>query len=143
MAKELKTKKNTASVSAFIGAVEDEQKRKDCKAIMKMMKSVTGKSPKMWGKSIVGYDSYHYVYASGKEGDWPIIGFSPRAKAITLYIMSGFDEYTDLMKKLGKHKTGKSCLYIKTLEDVDLKVLERIMKKSVAWMKKQYPDPKK
>lgn len=138
MAKELKTKKNSASVSAFISGVKDEQKRADCKTIMKMMKSVTGKQPKMWGKSIVGYDSYHYTYASGKQGDWPVIAFSPRASTITLYIMSGFDEYEDLMKKLGKHKTGKSCLYIQKLEDVDVKVLERIMKKSVAWMKKQY-----
>lgn len=138
MAKELKTKKNSASVSAFISGVKDEQKRADCKTIMKMMKSVTGKQPKMWGKSIVGYDSYHYTYASGKQGDWPVIAFSPRASTITLYIMSGFDEYADLMKKLGKHKTGKSCLYIQKLEDVDVKVLERIMKKSVAWMKKQY-----
>lgn len=138
MAKELKTKKNSASVSAFISAVKDEQKRADCKTIMKMMKAVTGKQPKMWGESIVGYDTYQYTYASGQEGDWPVIAFSPRASTISLYIMSGFDEYGDLMKKLGKHKTGKSCLYIQKLEDVDVKVLERIMKKSVAWMKKQY-----
>lgn len=138
MAKEIKTKKNSASVSAFISAVKDEQKRADCKTIMKMMKAVTGKQPKMWGKNIVGYDSYHYTYASGQKGDWPVIAFSPRASTITLYIMSGFDEYEDLMKKLGKHKTGKSCLYIQKLQDVDVKVLERIMKKSVAWMKKQY-----
>lgn len=138
MAKPLKTKKNNASVKAFIDAIDDEQKRKDCKTILKMMKNVSGKQPKMWGSSIIGFDSYHYTYASGQEGDWPMIGFSPRKAAITLYIMPGFDEFDSLMQKIGKFKTGKSCLYIKSLEDIDLKVLEQLMKKSLAWMRKKY-----
>jgi hypothetical protein len=128
---ELKTKKTQASVAAFLNAIDDDQKRRDSKAVAKIMKEITGKSPKMWGTSIVGYGSYHYKYASGQEGDWPLTGFSPRKQALTLYIMSGFKEYKPLLKKLGKHKTGKACLYIKKLEDVDEKVLRELIKRSV------------
>jgi hypothetical protein len=128
---ELKTKKTKAGVAAFLNAIDDDQKRKDSKAVAKIMKEITGKSPKMWGTSIVGYGSYHYKYASGQEGDWPLAGFSPRKQALTLYIMSGFKEYKPLLKKLGKHKTGKACLYIKKLEDVDEKVLRELIKRSV------------
>jgi hypothetical protein len=128
---ELKTKKTQASVAAFLNAIDDDQKRKDSKAVAKIMKEITGKSPKMWGTSIVGYGSYHYKYASGQKGDWPLTGFSPRKQALTLYIMSGFKEYKPLLKKLGKHKTGKACLYIKKLEDVDEKVLRELIKRSV------------
>jgi hypothetical protein len=128
---DLKTKKTKASVAAFLNDIEDDQKRKDSKAVAKIMKEITGESPKMWGTSIVGYGSYHYKYASGQEGDWPVTGFAPRKQALTLYIMSGFKEYTPLLEKLGKHKTGKACLYIKKLEDVDEKILRELIKRSV------------
>lgn len=133
---ELKTKANKASVSGFLNAIEDDAVRKDCKEIAKIMKEVTKSKPKMWGTSIVGYGSYHYKYASGREGDWFVTGFSPRKQTITLYIMSGFDRYSELLKKLGKHATGKSCLYIKKLSDIDQKVLRQLIKESVKVMKR-------
>jgi len=133
---ELKTKVNKASVSEFLNSIEDDAVRKDCKEIAEIMKEVTKEKPKMWGTSIVGYGSYHYKYASGREGDWFVTGFSPRKQTITLYIMSGFDRYNELLKKLGKHATGKSCLYIKRLADVDKKVLKELIKESVKVMKK-------
>jgi hypothetical protein len=136
---DLKTKKNSASVEAFLNGVEPEQRRKDAFEVLALLKKVTGEEPAMWGSSIVGFGSYHYVYASGREGDWMRIGFSPRKNALTLYIMSGFSKYEELMSKLGKYKTGKSCLYINKLEDVDKKVLEQLMKESLKYMKKQYP----
>ena len=135
---ELKTKPTNASVRDFLNGIEDEQERRDAKTVARIMKRVTGKPPKMWGPSIVGYDSYHYVYASGREGDFMVAGFSPRKQALTLYIMSGFSGHQALMKKLGKHSTGKSCLYIKRLDDVDLEVLEELITCSVAHVKKQY-----
>ncbi|MBK7450859.1 MAG: DUF1801 domain-containing protein [Anaerolineales bacterium] len=110
---ELKTKLNDASVEDFINAVEDEAIRADCFEIAKLMKQVTKAEPKMWGSSIVGFGSYHYKGASGREGDWMLVGFSPRKQNLTLYIMAGFDRYDQLMKKLGKFSTGKSCLYKK------------------------------
>ena len=128
---ELKTKKNNASVSAFLATVEDDQKRRDCKAVVKIMKEVTGARPKMWGASIVGFGSYHYKYASGREGDWMLTGFSPRKQNLTLYIMDGFKGRAALMKKLGKHKTGKSCLYVKKLEDIEMDVLRELITRSV------------
>lgn len=128
---ELKTKKNDASVAAFLDAVEDDRRRSDAKAVLKIMKRVTRKQPKMWGDSIVGFGSYHYEYASGREGDWPLTGFSPRKQALSLYIMSGFKDYQPLLKKLGKFKTGKACLYVKKLEDVDVDVLEELIRRSV------------
>lgn len=135
---ELKTRKTEASVDDFIAAVEDEQRRKDCKAVMAIMKRVTKSSPKMWGANIVGYGSYHYKYASGQEGDWPLVGLSPRKQNLTLYIMAGFDDYPELMAKLGKYKTGKSCLYLKRLADVDTAVLEKLVAASVKDMKEHY-----
>jgi len=135
---ELKTKKTNASETTYLNAIADIQKRADCKAIGKIMRDVTGKTPKMWGDSIVGYDSYDYKYASGREGTWPICGFSPRAQNISIYIMAGFSEFEKLMKKLGKHKTGRSCLYIKMLEDVDQKVLKDLITGSVKAMRKMY-----
>ncbi len=135
---ELKTKKTNASVTAYLNAIADNQKRADCKAIGKIMRDVTGKAPKMWGESIVGYDSYDCKYASGREGTWPICGFSPRTPNISIYIMAGFSEFEKLMKKLGKHKTGRSCLYIKKLEDVDQKVLRDLITGSVKAMRKMY-----
>ena len=133
---ELKTKVNKASVDKFLKSIKDEQKREDCYKILDIMKKATKAEPKMWGTSIVGFGSYHYKYASGREGEWMLTGFSPRKQNLTLYIMSGFDEYDGLLKKLGKHATGKSCLYIKRLEDVDTKVLKELVTKSVKHMKK-------
>jgi hypothetical protein len=135
---ELKTKKTDASVDDFIAAIEDEQRRKDCKAVMAIMKRVTKAAPKLWGTNIVGYGSYQYKYASGQEGDWPLTGFSPRKQNLTLYIMAGFDDYPELMAKLGKYKTGKSCLYLKRLSDIDAAVLEQLVAASVKDMKEHY-----
>ena len=124
---ELKTKLNDASVEDFLNTVKDEQIRADCFEIAKIMKQVTKAEPKMWGSSIVGFGSYHYKGASGREGDWMLVGFSPRKQNLTLYIMAGFKRYDELMKKLGKFSTGKSCLYIKKLADVDKKVLKELV----------------
>ncbi len=136
---ELKTKANKASVVGFLNGIADKQKRADCKAIAKMMRDATGKRAKMWGTAIVGYDKYDYKYASGRSGTFMITGFSPRAQNIAVYIMPGFKKFAGLMKKLGKHKTGKSCLYIKRLDDVDQKVLIRLIKESVNEMRRKYP----
>lgn len=133
---ELKTKVNDASVDKFLKTVKDERVREDCYKILDIMQKATKAEPKMWGKSIVGFGSYHYKYASGREGDWMLTGFSPRKQNLTLYIMPGFQGYDDLLKKLGKHTTGVSCLYIKKLEDVDTKVLKELVTKSVKQMKK-------
>ena len=128
---ELKTQPTNESVKDFIDGIADERRRRDCRTVMKIMKRVTKAAPKMWGSSIVGYGSYHYRYASGREGEWFTAGFSPRAQSLTLYIMSGFRQYASLLKKLGKHTTGKSCLYIKRLDDIDLEVLEELIERSV------------
>ena len=132
---ELKTKLNDASVDDFINSVDDEQTRADCFEIAKIMKQVTKAEPKMWGTSIIGFGTYHYKGASGREGDWMLVGFSPRKQNLTLYIMAGFDRYDELLKKLGKFTTGKSCLYIKKLADVDKKVLKELVTESVKVMK--------
>lgn len=133
---ELKTRLNDASVEDFLNTVSDEQIRADCFEIAKIMKQATKAEPKMWGSSIVGFGSYHYKGASGREGDWMLVGFSPRKQNLTLYIMAGFDRYDELMNKLGKFSTGKSCLYIKKLADVDKKVLKELISESVQYMKK-------
>jgi len=133
---ELKTKVNKASVDKFIKSITDERVREDCYKILDIMQKATKAEPKMWGTSIIGFGSYHYKYASGREGDWMLTGFSPRKQNLTLYIMSGFDKYESLMAKLGKHTTGKSCLYIKKLNDVDLKVLKELVTNSIKHMKK-------
>lgn len=133
MASEPKTKKTTASVSAFIDAVENETRRKDAKAVLKMMKEVTGEKPALWGPSIIGFGSY-----KAASGDWPIVGFSPRKANLVLYIMPGFAQYDALLGKLGKHKTGKSCLYLNKLTDVDEGVLRELVERSVAHMRKKH-----
>ena len=135
---ELKTKKTSASVAAYLNAITDKQKRSDCKAVARMMRDATGKRARMWGGSLVGYGSYDYKYASGREGTWFVCGFSPRAQNITIYIMPGFSGFKKLMNKLGKYKTGKSCLYIKKLEDVDQKTLEELIAGSVKEMRRRY-----
>ncbi len=132
---EPKTKPTGESVTAFLDRVEDDRKREDAYAVMELMREVTGEEPQMWGDSIVGFGSYRYRYASGREGDWPLTGFSPRKQNLTLYINSGFEEYDGLMQQLGKHKTGKSCLYIKRLSDLDLDVLRQLVRESVQHMK--------
>jgi hypothetical protein len=126
---ELKTKVTKVSVDKFLQGIKDEKKREDCYQILKIMKKATKAEPKMWGTSIIGFGDYHYVYASGREGDWFITGFSPRVQNLTLYMMGGFDQ--EMMKKLGKYKTGKGCLYINKLEDVDTKVLDKLITTSV------------
>lgn len=136
---ELKTQKNAASVEEFLNSVENERKRADSFRVLELMREVTGEEPAMWGTSIVGFGSYHYKYASGREGDWFLAGFSPRKQSLTLYIMSGFEEYDALLSKLGKHKTGKSCLYLNKLDDVDEQILRKLVKKSVEHMKATNP----
>ncbi len=133
---ELKTKKNEASVTKFLDSVKDEKKRQDSYAILKLMKQITKADPKMWGTSIIGFGSYHYKYASGREGDWFVTGFSPRKQSLTLYLMSGFSRFPDLLKKLGKFKTSKGCLYINKIEDIDIKILKELIKQSVGYLKK-------
>ena len=135
---ELKTQRNDGSVEDFLNAIDDEQKRKDCYTVMKLMKQMTKSKPTMWGTSIVGFGSYHYKGKSGREGDWFIMGFSPRKQNLTLYLITGFERDAALMKKLGKCKTGKSCLYINTLDDIDLSVLKSLMKNSYEYMKTKH-----
>lgn len=136
---DLKTKPIEESVTAFLDSVEDEKKREDSYAVLELMREVTGEGPKMWGDSIVGFGSYHYRYESGREGDWFLVGFAPRKRNLSLYIMSGFEEYDDLLDELGKHKTGKSCLYINRMDDVDEDVLRRLVRQSVAHMRETNP----
>lgn len=139
---ELKTRETKASVTAFLNSIEDRQKRADCKLIAKMMREATGKRARMWGSAIVGYDRYDYRYASGRSGTFMITGFSPRAQNIAVYIMPGFSKFGPLLAKLGKHSTGKSCLYIKRLADVDQKVLAQLITKSVQAMRRKYGSSK-
>ncbi len=134
---ELKTKKNQASVEDFINSIEDESVRSECLAILKIMKQATKAEPKMWGKNIVGFGDYHYKYASGREGDWFITGFSPRKQNLTLYLMGGLEQHKARLQKLGKHTIGVGCLYIKTLDDVDTSVLKSIITDSVKTLKKK------
>ena len=129
---ELKTKKTTASVEKFLNNVADEQRRKDCFRLVEIMKAETKAEPAMWGTSIVGFGRHQYKYVSGRELEWFLVGFSPRKQDLTLYIMGGLERYPFLTKKLGKHKAGKGCLYIKKLEDVDLATLKQLIKQSVA-----------
>jgi hypothetical protein len=131
---ELKTKENDQSVTAFLDAAADGRRRQDCQTVLELMREVTGAEPRLWGTSIVGFGKYRYTYESGREGEWPIVGFSPRKNDLTLYLMPGVDAFPDLMPKLGKYKTGKSCLYIKKLEDVDSSVLRALVERSVEKM---------
>ena len=133
---ELKTQKTKASVSAFLNAVGDERQRRDAKVVAAMMEAVTKEKPAMWGTSIVGFGSYRYTQRAGQQADWPMVGFSPRKGSLTLYIMPGFENYAELLGALGKHKTGVSCLYIKSLDDVHMPTLKKIVRESVKHMKK-------
>ncbi|MBC7836293.1 DUF1801 domain-containing protein [Acetobacteraceae bacterium] len=137
---EPKTKKTTASVTAFVGAIENEQRRTDAKQLLKIFKEVTGVKPAMWGPSIIGYGVYHYKSErSTQEGDWPRAGFSPRKANLTIYILPGFAKYEPLFKKLGKHKTSKACLYINKLSDIDIPTLRTIIKETQNEMNRRYP----
>jgi hypothetical protein len=136
---ELKTRETSASVEAFLAAVEDEARRADCRTVAAIMGEVTGEAPRMWGPSIVGFGRYHYRYASGHEGDACLTGFSPRKKELTLYLMPGLDALAPLLARLGKHKAGKGCLYVKCLADIDLAVLRELVAACVAHLRTLYP----
>lgn len=136
---ESKTKENDQSVDAFLATVEDPRKREDCYTLVKLMQGVTGEQPRMWGDNIVGFDHYRYKYATGRTGEWPIVAFSPRKQNLTLYIMAGFELYDELLSRLGKHTTGKACLYVKRLSDLDMEVLETLVEASVAHMRATNP----
>lgn len=135
---ELKTKRSAKSVPAFLKTVKDSQQRADSLALVELMREVTGEPPKMWGDSIVGFGAYRYVYASGREGDWMLTGFSPRKQNMTVYLMCGFEPFAAELKLLGKHKTSMCCLYFKRLADLHLPTLRRMVKKSVALTRKQH-----
>ena len=135
---ENKTKPTRLSVTAFIKGIENEQMRRDARKVAAMMREATGSRAKMWGANIVGFGEYHYKYESGREGDFMVTGFSPRKQALTLYVIPGFNHFESLMSKLGKYKTGKSCLYIRRLSDVDEQVLKRLIVSSVTYMREHY-----
>jgi len=125
---EQKTKPTNQSVTDFLNKIPEPERRADCFEVARIMEEITGEKPTMWGPSIVGFGSYRYKYASGREGDWPMTSFSPRKKDLTLYIMMGFEKHADLMEKLGKHSSSKSCLYIKRLSDVHIPTLKKLIK---------------
>ncbi len=142
---ELKTQPTEVSVDNFLANTCEPQRLIDCQKLVQIMTTMTNQAPQMWGSSIVGFGKYHYVYSSGKEADWLAVGFSPRKANITIYIMTGFGDYMDesdetkeLMSKLGKYKTGKSCLYVKRLEDIDLEVLKQLIRRSLEILKEKY-----
>jgi hypothetical protein len=138
---EAKTKPTKVSVAGHLAAIEDETRRKDCKQLAAIMKRITGCAPKMWGPSIVGFDSYHYRYDSGHEGDCCVVGFASRKADLTIYLLSGYEDAQTkaLLAQLGKHKIGKACLYVKRLADVQLPILEELIKRSVAETRRRYP----
>ena len=136
---DLKTRPTDASVEAFLDAVDDERRRSDARVVARMMAEITGSTGVMWGSSILGFGTYHYRYASGREGTFFETGFSPRKRALTLYVMAGFSEYEDLLGGLGRHTTGKSCLYVRRLADVDLGVLRDLLARSVDYVRAKYP----
>lgn len=136
---EAKTKPTESSVSAYLDAIEDEGRRKDCKELAKLMTKVTGCKPKMWGTSIVGFDQYHYKYASGHQGDACIVGFSSRKGDLSVYMFAGYEGAEGLLAELGKHKLGRACLYLKRLSDVRMPVLEKLLARAVAEIRRRYP----
>ena len=127
---EMKTKPTSVNPSKFVNSIKDDNRRKDAKAVLAMMKRVTGERPRMWGSSIVGFGSYHYKYASGREGDWCVTGFSPRKDSLTVYILPGLQKHQANLKKLGKVTTGQSCIYIKSLDDVHMPTLEKMVRQA-------------
>jgi hypothetical protein len=135
---ELKTKPTEESVAHFLDGIEDDKKRKDAFTLLEIFKEVTGEAPVMWGNNIIGFGTYHYKYASGREGDWMITGFSPRKQNLSLYLMCDLTEMQGHLEKIGRHKKGKSCLYINTLDDMDITVLKSTIKESVKFVKEKY-----
>ena len=135
---ENKTKATNASVEAYLSAIEDDERRKDCETITTLMSSITKTQAKLWGPSIVGFDTYHYKYESGREGDWAVTGFSPRKGDISIYLVASGSNQEQLLAQLGRHKMGKSCLYIRKLADVDMKILEQLIAGSVAEVRRRY-----
>lgn len=135
---ENKTQPTEASVTTFLDGIADSGKKDDTQTIVKIMERVSGYPPKMWGESLIGFGQYTYTYKSGRTGEWSLVGVSPRARNISIYIMPGFDQYQDLMQQLGKFKVGRSCLYINKLQDVDIQVLETLIERSVKDMKERY-----
>ena len=133
-----KTKETSASVAEFLAAVENEQQRKDSYELIEMMRTITAQEPKMWGPSIIGFGTYHYKYDSGHEGDAPLIGFSPRKAAISLYVFTGLEEHQPLLEGLGKFKMGKACIYVKKLQDLHEDKLMEVMKETIAFLKSKY-----
>ncbi len=134
----LKTQLTTASVDAFLKRIADDDRRKDCQTVVRIMKKAVKAEPRMWGSSIVGFGSYHYQYDNGREMDWFLVGFAPRKQDLTLYIMAGFDRFPAILARLGKYKTGKSCLYIRKLADVDQAALAELVSASVTYMKQAH-----
>lgn len=126
-----KTRPTDQSVDQFLEAIPDERLRDDSRAVVALMREVTGVEPRIWGGSIVGFGSYHYRYSSGREGEWPLTGFAPRKQNLTLYLSYGFEQHADLLQQLGKHKLGKACLYLKRLDDVDQAALRELIRRSV------------
>jgi hypothetical protein len=137
---ELKTTPNDGDVDAFLDGIEDESKQADSRELVELMTQVTGAPPKLWGPSIVGFGSYHYKYASGHEGDWFLVGFAPRKRELTLYVMAELDRHADLLAKLGKHRHGKSCLHVKGLDAIHRPTLRKLVKQTVAQIRKAYPE---
>jgi len=137
---ELKTRPNNQNVDDFLKKVSDPAKRKNCHRVLDIMKQITQQEPKMWGDSMVGFGNYHYQYTSGREGNWFLTGFSPRKQSLTIYIMSGFDQFEHLMSQLGKYKNSKSCLYVKKLDDIDLGILKELIAESIKLLSKRYPN---
>ncbi len=134
----LKTQPYDRDISEFLSKVEEPQKREDCFTLLELMKEETGEEPQYWHNNMVGFGQYHYRYATGTEGDWFLTGFSPRKQSLTIYIMAGFERYDELMTNLGKYKTGKSCLYVKHLSDIDQKILRELVSESVAYLRDKY-----
>lgn len=133
-----KTQPTEQSVESFLDSVEDEQKRADSYTLLKLIGEITGDKPVMWGSSIVGFGTYHYKYASGREGEFMVTGFSPRKRNLTIYIMPGFDQYAQMLSRLGKYKTGRSCLYVNKLADIDVDVLRELLEADVKYMREKY-----
>lgn len=134
----LKTQPYDRDIPEFLSKVEEPQKREDCFTLLELMKEETGEEPQYWHNNMVGFGQYHYRYATGTEGDWFLTGFSPRKQSLTIYIMAGFERYDELMTNLGKYKTGKSCLYVKRLSDIDQKILRELVSESVAYLRDKY-----
>lgn len=136
----LKTQQHDGSVDAYLALIEEKQQRADALRLREMMEEITREPARMWGDQIIGFGHYHYRYASGREGDWFLCGFAPRKKQLSVYIMAGMEQFPELTRELGKFKTGKSCLYIRKLSDIDEGKLKQLISSSVDYMKKTYPD---